>query len=104
MTSKPTKEQLARGMCPGHSYDGHLWPCSKNPVKDGYCGTHHPKAEAKREKKKRKFMAEKMKQCDARIKAEIEFQRRGLAYPRLMAEIKRLKAALTPTNHKSEGV
>lgn len=92
---KPTKEQLERGACPGFMYDRHLWPCSKKPVRDGYCGTHHPDAEKRRQEKMEARSKVRAAQRDQQDKAAKEFQRRGLAYPRLMAEIKKLKQQLS---------
>ena len=97
MTPKPTADQLKRGQCPGYSYDRRLWPCSKKPVRDGYCGTHHPDAERKREAKMAERIKKETDKMRERISAAKEHNRRALAYPKLMARIKELEAKLAPT-------
>ncbi len=95
MKSAEEKLRRQRGLCLSDAWDGsRFWCCEKKPGPSGYCCVHDAKAVARRQVKKDAHLKKRMLETDDRIKMQIEFQRRALAYPRLMKKIRELKVLL----------
>ena len=45
---------------------GRQYGCSKNATRDGYCGTHHPEAVARRKEKSKQAWGDKMARYQAK--------------------------------------
>ncbi len=89
------EERRKRNICLGDAWDGRThWPCEIDPKKDGYCPVHHPDAQKRRDARSAERQAQASKDMWRRIRAEDRMRRHARAYPKLLAEVKRLRKQL----------
>ena len=81
-----------RPFCKGKSYHDRIgWvECSNRAVRDGYCGTHHPDAAARRDKKRAERYAEETAIREARWRERESDRRKAARYDRAAALLRRL--------------
>ena len=78
--------------CKGEFYGDGRWPrklrCSKRATRDGFCGTHHPDAVARREKERTERYVEKQNAFQREWDGRKEQRRRAECFPDLLAALK----------------
>src|SRR5262245_17331607 len=71
--------------------DWRYYPCMRTATRDGYCGTHHPDAVAKREAKREATSKENARKLSARIDAQNDMQRRAKLFDEAMKHLRALQ-------------
>lgn len=87
---KTPRQERDPKRCPAQMFGGRStsWQCRNAPTRDGWCGVHHPDAEARRRAKSEAKYAAWRKERDAADARYKERSRRADAYDDLVAALR----------------